>query len=88
MLAQVETELDYLEPKDLLGPSEQTELQHGRGLTGFSVSLVGTLGRIVSHLRRVKKLNTETAQYNHFILFLILLSVHSVCSLRGTRRHM
>ncbi|XP_027031078.2 spindle and centriole-associated protein 1 isoform X2 [Tachysurus fulvidraco] len=52
MLAQVETELDYLEPKDLLGPSEQTELQHGRGLTGFSVSLVGTLGRIVSHLRR------------------------------------
>ncbi|KAK3515533.1 hypothetical protein QTP70_024216 [Hemibagrus guttatus] len=52
MLAQVKTELDCLEPKDLFGPSEQSELQHGRSLTGFSVSLVGTLGRIVSHLRK------------------------------------
>ncbi|XP_058232572.1 spindle and centriole-associated protein 1 isoform X2 [Hemibagrus wyckioides] len=52
MLAQVETELDCLEPKDLFGPSEQSELQPGRGLTGFSVSLVGTLGRIVGHLRK------------------------------------
>lgn len=63
MLAQVETELDCLEPKDLFGPSEQSELQPARGLTGFSVSLVGTLGRIVGHLRKVRKhtlaLNTQ-----------------------------
>ncbi|KAB5533236.1 hypothetical protein PHYPO_G00129490 [Pangasianodon hypophthalmus] len=52
MLAQVETELACLEPQELFGPSEQPELQHGRGLTGFSVALVGTLGRIVGHLRR------------------------------------
>lgn len=53
MLAQVETELACLEPRELSGPSEQPELQHGRGLTGFSVALVGTLGRIAGHLRRV-----------------------------------
>ncbi|XP_053343978.1 spindle and centriole-associated protein 1 isoform X2 [Clarias gariepinus] len=52
MLAQVETELACLEPQELFGSSEQPELQHGRGLTGFSVALIGTLGRIVSHLRR------------------------------------
>lgn len=55
MLAQVETELACLEPQELLGPSEHPELQHGRGLTGFSVALVGALGRIVGHLRRVRK---------------------------------
>lgn len=54
MLAQVETELACLEPQELFGSSEQPELQHGRGLTGFSVALIGTLGRIVSHLRRVR----------------------------------
>ncbi|XP_047006065.1 spindle and centriole-associated protein 1 isoform X1 [Ictalurus punctatus] len=52
MLAQVETDLACLETQELFGPSERPELQHGRGLTGFSAALVGTLGRIVSHLRR------------------------------------
>ncbi|KAF5894353.1 spindle and centriole-associated protein 1-like, partial [Clarias magur] len=52
MLAQVETELAGLEQQELFGSSEQPELQHGRGLTGFSAALIGTLGRIVSHLRR------------------------------------
>lgn len=55
MLAQVETDLACLETQELFGPSERPELQHGRGLTGFSAALVGTLGRIVSHLRRVRK---------------------------------
>ncbi|KAF7691666.1 spindle and centriole-associated protein 1 isoform X1 [Silurus meridionalis] len=52
MLAQVETELDCLEPQELLRPSDHPGLQHGRGLTSFSVALLGTLGRIVSHLKR------------------------------------
>ncbi|KAI5627458.1 spindle and centriole-associated protein 1 isoform X1, partial [Silurus asotus] len=52
MLAQVETELDCLEPQELLRPSEHPGLQHSRSLTSFSVTLLGTLGRIVSHLKR------------------------------------
>lgn len=55
MLAQVETELACLESQELHVPSEQPELQHGRGLTGFSVALVSALGRIVGHLRRVRR---------------------------------
>ncbi|TSK98446.1 Spindle and centriole-associated protein 1 [Bagarius yarrelli] len=68
MLAQVETELDCLVPMELFGPSERPELQRGRGLTGFSVALVGTLGRIVSHLRRVRKRrhSTEILILHHF----------------------
>lgn len=62
MLSQVEAELDCLEPKEPFGPSAQAELQHGRGLTGFSVALVGTIGRIVSHLRRRDEETKKEAQ--------------------------
>ncbi|XP_062841996.1 spindle and centriole-associated protein 1 isoform X2 [Trichomycterus rosablanca] len=52
MLGQVESELACLDPQGNLDDSEQPELQCGRGLTGFSVALVGALGRIAAHLRR------------------------------------
>lgn len=85
MLSQVKTDLTCLEPQDPFGSLEQPELQHGRGLTGFSVGLVGTLGRIVGHLRRVRRrtsaLNKQCDRWLYF-----WLSVFCICSLRGTRR--
>lgn len=50
MLGQVETELDALDPPE---PTSDPELQKpSRGLTGFSVALVSTLGRLARHLRQ------------------------------------
>lgn len=50
MLEQVETELDSLDhqnPSPEAGPQQQRP-----GLTGFSVALVATLGRLASHIRK------------------------------------
>lgn len=71
MLAQVETELACLEPKELFGPSERPELQCGRSLTGFSVALVGTLGRMVSHLRRVRKRTSAVNSQHRTEIFIL-----------------
>ncbi|KAL7835459.1 hypothetical protein SRHO_G00278060 [Serrasalmus rhombeus] len=60
MLGQVETELAYLEPQGLLSSSQPSN-QH-RGLTGFSVALVATLGRIASHIRRREEEAQKDAQ--------------------------
>lgn len=52
MLEQVETELDSLDhqnPSPEAGPQQQRP-----GLTGFSVALVATLGRLASHIRKVR----------------------------------
>ncbi|KAI4887996.1 hypothetical protein NFI96_034664 [Prochilodus magdalenae] len=60
MLGQVETELACLEPHGphgSLGPPKQH-----RGLTGFSVALVATLGRIASHIRRREEEAQKEAQ--------------------------
>lgn len=54
MLGQVEADLDTLCP-DTLSASAQSPKQHGRqGLTGFSVALVSTLGRLVHLLKQVR----------------------------------
>ncbi|XP_073720351.1 spindle and centriole-associated protein 1 isoform X4 [Misgurnus anguillicaudatus] len=51
MLEQVETELDSLEPQN--PQNSEAEPQQGKqGLTGFSVALVSTLGRLASHIRK------------------------------------
>ncbi|KAL7840762.1 hypothetical protein AOLI_G00260850 [Acnodon oligacanthus] len=60
MLGQVETELAYLEPQGPLSSSQPSN-QH-RGLTGFSVALVATLGRIASHIRRREEEAQKDAQ--------------------------
>ncbi|XP_036414615.1 spindle and centriole-associated protein 1 isoform X2 [Colossoma macropomum] len=60
MLGQVETELAYLEPQGPLSSSQPPNLH--RGLTGFSVALVATLGRIASHLRRREEEAQKEAQ--------------------------
>ncbi|XP_072545087.1 spindle and centriole-associated protein 1 isoform X3 [Salminus brasiliensis] len=60
MLGQVETELACLEPQGPLGSSKPPN-QH-RGLTGFSVALVSTLGRITSHIRRREEEAQKEAQ--------------------------
>ncbi|XP_030622992.1 LOW QUALITY PROTEIN: spindle and centriole-associated protein 1 [Chanos chanos] len=54
MLGQVETELDALE---FQGPetASQGPQECGRGITGFSMALVSTLGRLASHLRRTEE---------------------------------
>lgn len=52
MLEQVETDLDALDhqnPSPEAGPQQQRP-----GLTGFSVALVATLGRLASHIRKVR----------------------------------
>lgn len=57
MLGQVEAELDALDPPE---PTSDPELQKpSRGLTGFSVALVSTLGRLTRHLRQVSSTEQE-----------------------------
>uniref|UniRef100_A0A1A8R9H3 Spindle and centriole-associated protein 1 n=3 Tax=Nothobranchius rachovii TaxID=451742 RepID=A0A1A8R9H3_9TELE len=52
MLGQVEADLDALSP-DLVPESESSSKHHKtQGLTGFSVALVGTLGRLVHLLKQ------------------------------------
>lgn len=54
MLGQVEADLDTLGP-DTEPASAQSHKQHRtQGLTGFSVALVSTLGRLVHLLKQVR----------------------------------
>ncbi|KAF4095857.1 hypothetical protein G5714_023460 [Onychostoma macrolepis] len=60
MLEQVETELDFLDhqnPSPEAGPQQQRP-----GLTGFSVALVATLGRLASHIRKKEEEALREAQ--------------------------
>ncbi|KAL0156722.1 hypothetical protein M9458_047968, partial [Cirrhinus mrigala] len=50
MLEQVETDLDSLDHQN--PPPEARPQQQRPGLTGFSVALVATLGRLASHIRK------------------------------------
>uniref|UniRef100_A0A672RRE1 Spindle and centriole-associated protein 1 n=1 Tax=Sinocyclocheilus grahami TaxID=75366 RepID=A0A672RRE1_SINGR len=52
MLEHVETELDSLDHQNPL--PEARPQQQRPGLTGFSVALVATLGRLASHIRKVR----------------------------------
>lgn len=51
MLEQVETELDSLDQQNPMS-SEARPQQERQGLTGFSVALVATLGRLARHIRK------------------------------------
>ncbi|XP_067291429.1 spindle and centriole-associated protein 1 isoform X2 [Pseudorasbora parva] len=51
MLEQVETELDSLDQQKPLN-SEARPQQERQGLTGFSVALVATLGRLARHIKK------------------------------------
>ncbi|XP_077100774.1 spindle and centriole-associated protein 1 isoform X2 [Siphateles boraxobius] len=51
MLEQVETELDSLDHQRPMS-SEARPQQERQGLTGFSVALVATLGRLARHIRK------------------------------------
>lgn len=55
MLGQVEAELDTLSPDTAPCLAQSPEQHKKQGLTGFSVSLVSTLGRLVHLLRQVQQ---------------------------------
>uniref|UniRef100_A0A672NK95 Spindle and centriole-associated protein 1 n=1 Tax=Sinocyclocheilus grahami TaxID=75366 RepID=A0A672NK95_SINGR len=60
MLEQVDTELDSLDHQN---PSSEAGSQQQRpGLTGFSVALVTTLGRLASHIRKKEEEALREAQ--------------------------
>uniref|UniRef100_A0A8C2Q6J6 Spindle and centriole-associated protein 1 n=1 Tax=Cyprinus carpio TaxID=7962 RepID=A0A8C2Q6J6_CYPCA len=60
MLEQVDTELDSLDHQN---PSPEARPQQQRpGLTGFSVALVATLGRLASHIRKKEEEALREAQ--------------------------
>ncbi|XP_062377056.1 spindle and centriole-associated protein 1 [Sardina pilchardus] len=60
MLGQVETELDALDPQE---PSSVPELHRPNpGLTGFSVALVSTIGRLARHVRQREEEARREAQ--------------------------
>uniref|UniRef100_A0A673L3V2 Spindle and centriole-associated protein 1 n=1 Tax=Sinocyclocheilus rhinocerous TaxID=307959 RepID=A0A673L3V2_9TELE len=60
MLEQVETELDSLDHQNPL--PEARPQQQRPGLTGFSVALVATLGRLASHIRKKEEEALREAQ--------------------------
>lgn len=58
MLEEVETELDSLDHQRPMS-SEARPQQERQGLTGFSVALVATLGRLARHIRKVRPHTSE-----------------------------
>uniref|UniRef100_A0A8C1YL43 Spindle and centriole-associated protein 1 n=1 Tax=Cyprinus carpio TaxID=7962 RepID=A0A8C1YL43_CYPCA len=60
MLEQVETELDSLDHQN--PPPEARPQQQRPGLTGFSVALVATLGRLARHIRKKEEEALREAQ--------------------------
>lgn len=53
MLGQVEADLDTLSPDTQPASAQSQKQQRKQSLTGFSVALVSTLGRLVHHLKQV-----------------------------------
>lgn len=54
MLGQVEADLDTLIPDTEPASAQSPKLHRKQGLTGFSVTLVSTLGRLVHLLKQVQ----------------------------------
>ncbi|CAG5895966.1 unnamed protein product [Menidia menidia] len=52
MLGQVEEDLDSLGPENVPGSAQRPKEPRAQGLTGFSVALVSTLGRLVRLLKQ------------------------------------
>ncbi|XP_051537795.1 spindle and centriole-associated protein 1-like isoform X2 [Myxocyprinus asiaticus] len=61
MLEQVEAELDSLEPQKPLS-SDGRSPQQRQGLTGFSMALVATLGRLASHIKKKEEVAQREVQ--------------------------
>ncbi|XP_051737973.1 spindle and centriole-associated protein 1 isoform X1 [Ctenopharyngodon idella] len=61
MLEQVETDLDSLDHQKPMS-SEARPQQERQGLTGFSVALVATLGRLARHIRKTEEEALREAQ--------------------------
>lgn len=55
MLGQVEADMDSLSP-DTITSDESPQPHRTKGLTGFSVALVSTLGRLVHLFKQVSAL--------------------------------
>lgn len=55
MLGQVEAELDTLCPDTAPESAQSPKQQRAQGLTGFSVALVSTLGRLVHLFKKVQQ---------------------------------
>lgn len=55
MLGQVEEDLDILCPDTVSGSARSPKQPRTQGLTGFSVALVSTLGRLVRLLKQVQQ---------------------------------
>lgn len=55
MLGQVEAELDTLSPDTALGSTQSPKQHRTQSLTGFSVALVSTLGRLVHLFKQVQQ---------------------------------
>ena len=53
MLGQVEADLDALNPDAAAAAAQSPKQPRTQGLTGFSVALVSTLGRLVHLLKQV-----------------------------------
>ncbi|XP_069369138.1 spindle and centriole-associated protein 1 [Paralichthys olivaceus] len=52
MLGQVEADLDTMSPDTEPGSAQSPNQHRTQGLTGFSVALISTIGRLVSHLKK------------------------------------
>ena len=55
MLGQVEADLDTMSPDTEPGPAQSPNQHRTQGLTGFSVALISTVGRLVHHLKKVQQ---------------------------------
>ncbi|XP_068438059.1 spindle and centriole-associated protein 1 isoform X2 [Clinocottus analis] len=62
MLGQVEADLDTLLPATVSDPAQSQKKDKTQGLTGFSVTLVSTLGRLVHHLKQREEEAQEEAR--------------------------
>ncbi|XP_062235050.1 spindle and centriole-associated protein 1 [Platichthys flesus] len=52
MLGQVEADLDMMSPDTEPGSAQSPKQNRTQGLTGFSVALISTVGRLVHHLKK------------------------------------
>ncbi|XP_071341291.1 spindle and centriole-associated protein 1 [Trachinotus anak] len=62
MLGQVEADLDTLSPDTVPESAQSPKQQRAQGLTGFSVALVSTLGRLVHLLKQTDEAVQKEAQ--------------------------
>ncbi|XP_034428020.1 spindle and centriole-associated protein 1 [Hippoglossus hippoglossus] len=63
MLGQVEADLDTMSPDTEPGSAQSPNQHRTQGLTGFSVALISTVGRLVHHLKKTdEKVHKESEE--------------------------